>query len=151
MRKCDSPAKFGIFRRPGFLQSLLLFFTDPLFSPTTFLGTPLLIFTIFCKNMVCEVMYEHLIRLNALPNNKVLSDCSLEELKIQCDRGVQEIVAGHNDWLKKEWEKQHPATRSPFKPFKARKLSSISYTTLHKYLHRGRVSDEGSDKSSNDA
>jgi len=100
---------------------------------------------------VCEVMYDHLIRLNALPNDKVLSDCSLEELKMQCDRGVQEIVAGHNAWLKKEWEKEDPAKRSPFKPFKGRKLSGIAYTTLHKYLHRGNVSDDGSDTAINDA
>jgi hypothetical protein len=106
---------------------------------------------VFKAKSVCEVMYEHLIRLNALPNNKVLSECSLEELKKQCDRGVQEIVAGHNEWLKKQWEKEHPARRGPFKPFKARKLSSIAFTTLHKYLHRGCVSDGGSDKSSNDA
>ena len=94
---------------------------------------------------MCEVIHQHLIRLNALPNDKVLSDCSLEELKLMCDKGVQEILAGHNAWLKKEWEKELPANRSPFKPFKARKLSSIAYTTLHKYLHRGCGGDEQSD------
>jgi len=99
---------------------------------------------------VCEVIYEHLVRLNALPRDKVLSDCTLEELRIQCERGVRAIVEGHNEWLKKRWEKLNPHTRTPFKPFKPRKLTNIAFTTLHKYLHRRGQVEEEEESVSND-
>jgi len=105
----------------------------------------------YCKaKSVCEVIYEHLRRLNALPRAKVLSDCSLEELKMQCEVGVKAIIEGHNVWLKKRWEQSDARSREPFKPFKARKLSNIAYTTLHKYLHRRCDAVEGEDSDSHD-
>ena len=99
---------------------------------------------------VCEVIYEHLRRLDALPRAKVLPDCSLEELKMQCEVGVKAIIEGHNMWLKKQWEQSDARSRGPFKPFKARKLSNIAYTTLHKYLHRRCDAVEGEDSDSHD-
>ena len=83
--------------------------------------------------------------MDALPRDKVLSDCSLAELKEQCERGVEAIVANHNKWLRDRWEKTAPRDRQPFKPFKTRKLSNLSYTTLHKYLHRRNVNVDGDD------
>ena len=67
---------------------------------------------------------------------------------------MEAIIANHNKWLKDRWEKTAPRDRKPLKPFKPRKLSTLSYTTLHKYLHRrdlnggeeeDSVADDGSD------
>jgi hypothetical protein len=66
---------------------------------------------------------------------------------------VDVIARNHDKWLREQSMKPPKRRKSgqlihrkPYKPFKPRKATSLSYLTLHNYLHRRdyNISDEQS-------
>ena len=84
---------------------------------------------------VVSCITEYARRAGVLPERARIGDLSLQQLQHVCEVGVRAIIDGHNTWLKKVAE----SSGDPFKEFKPRKILTMSYTTMAKYLHRAEL------------
>ena len=74
-------------------------------------------------------------KVGAIPPGRRISDMTLAEKQAICNVGVQSILEGHNIWLMRVAETEG----KEYKEFKPRKLLTMSYATMAKYLHRNEL------------
>jgi len=105
---------------------------------------------------VCDHIFAIAKEGGKLPAGRALGTQTRAQLDGICAYAVDTIARNHDKWLREQSLKPPKRRkngqlihRKPYKPFKPRKATSLSYLTLHNYLHR-RDSHLFDDESVND-
>ena len=102
---------------------------------------------------VCDHIFAIAKEGGKLPRGRALGTLTRAQLDAICVYAVDVIARNHDKWLREQSMKPPKRRKSgllihrkPYKPFKPRKATSLSYLTLHNYLHRRdlNIFDEGS-------
>jgi hypothetical protein len=92
---------------------------------------------------VCDHIFAIAKEGGKLPRGRALGTLTRAQLDAICVYAVDVIARNHDKWLRDQSMKPPKRRKSgqlihrkPYKPFKPRKATSLSYLTLHNYLHR---------------
>ena len=91
--------------------------------------------TYYKAKAVVTTIIEYTRKVGAIPPGRRITDLTLPEMQNICNIGVQSILEGHNMWLRRVAETEG----HEYKEFKPRKLLTMSYATMAKYLHRNEL------------
>ena len=91
--------------------------------------------TYYKAKAVVTTIIEYARKVGAISTGHRISAMTLAEKQSICQVGVQSILEGHNIWLRRVAETEG----IEYKEFKPRKLLTMSYATMAKYLHRNEL------------
>jgi hypothetical protein len=91
--------------------------------------------TYYKAKAVVTKIVEYARKVGAVPPRVRISNLSIAEMQAVCNVGIQSIIEGHNVWLRKVAADEG----KQYKEFKPRKLLTMSYATMAKYLHRNEL------------
>jgi len=91
--------------------------------------------TYYKAKAVVTTIIDYARKVGAIPHGRRITDLTLPEMQNICNIGVQSILEGHNMWLRRVAETEG----HEYKEFKPRKLLTMSYATMAKYLHRNEL------------